>query len=147
MSAREEKIVLDFIGQFRESWPADLDKTMEALADDCYYQVVVPTIAAVHGRANVLAEIRLMQARGCEDQKHDMISVGSGGNKVFTERVDHSKRNGQWTKVPLVAVWEVNAEGKISAWREYLDLVNVAQGHGMDAGELVKSLDLEGAHA
>jgi limonene-1,2-epoxide hydrolase len=142
MGAREEKIVLDFIAAYRDSWPADLEKALEPLSEDAYYQIVVPTIAPVHGRANVLAEHRLMQATGCEDQKHDMISYGSAGNTVFTERVDHSKRNGKWSKVPLVAVFEVDEAGKITAWREYLDLVNVSRSHGMSVDALVSSLKL-----
>ena len=142
MGAREEKIVLDFIGAYRDSWPADLEKACEPLAEDAYYQICVPTMAPVHGRANIVAEQRQMQNTGCEDQKHDMISVGSSGKVVFTERVDHSKRNGKWTPVPLVAVFEVNDEGKITAWREYLDLFNVARSHGMTVEQITSSLTL-----
>ena len=140
MGAREEKIVLDFIGAYRDSWPADLEKACEPLAEDAYYQICVPTMAPVHGRANIVAEQRQMQNTGCEDQKHDMISVGSSGKVVFTERVDHSKRNGKWTPVPLVAVFEVNDEGKITAWREYLDLGHAAQQHGTTFEALQQTL-------
>jgi limonene-1,2-epoxide hydrolase len=142
MSAREEKIVLDFIGQFRETWPADLEKTLQALSEDAYYQLAVPTTEPCRGRANVLRELLQMQATGCEDQKHDMITVGSSDKAVFTERVDHSKRNGKWSAVPLVAVFEVDDEGKITAWREYLDLVNISRSHGMTADDLVARLHL-----
>lgn len=144
MGAREEKIVLDFITQYRDTWPADLEKALEPLSEDAYYQIVVPTMAPVRGRANIAAEHRLMQETGCEDQRHDMINVGSSGGVVFTERVDHSKRNGKWSDVPLVAVFEVNAEGKITAWREYLDLVNISRSHGMSVDQLVSSLKLAG---
>lgn len=143
MGAREEKIVLDFIGAYRESWPADLGKALEPLSEDAYYQIVVPTIAPVRGRANIQAEHKLMQDTGCEDQKHTMISYGSSDKVVFTERIDHSKRNGQWSDVPLVAVFEVNDAGEITAWREYLDLVNISKSHGMTVDELVTSLKLD----
>ena len=142
MGAREEKIVLDFIGAYRDSWPADLGKALEPLSEDAYYQIVVPTMAPCRGRANVLKELLQMQATGCEDQKHDMITVGSSDKAVFTERVDHSKRNGKWSAVPLVAVFEVNDAGKITAWREYLDLVNISRSHGMSADDLVARLHL-----
>lgn len=142
MGAREEKIVLDFIGAYRDSWPADLEKACEPLSEDAYYQICVPTMAPVHGRANIVAEHRQMQNTGCEDQKHDMINVGSSGKVVFTERVDHSKRNGKWSKVPLVAVFEVNEAGQITAWREYLDLVNISRSHGMTVEEITSSLKL-----
>ena len=143
MGAREEKIVLDFIGAYRDSWPDDLAKALEPLSEDAYYQIVVPTIAPVRGRANIQAEHKLMQDTGCEDQKHTMISYGSSDRVVFTERIDHSKRNGTWSDVPLVAVFEVNDAGEITAWREYLDLVNISKSHGMTVDELVTSLKLD----
>lgn len=143
MGAKEEKIVLDFIGSYREAWPEDLAKALEPLSEDAYYQIVVPTIAPVRGRANILAEHQLMQANGCEDQKHTMISYGSSDKVVFTERVDHSKRNGNWSDVPLVAVFELNDAGEITAWREYLDLVNISKSHGMTVEQLVTSLKLD----
>jgi limonene-1,2-epoxide hydrolase len=76
------------------------------------------------------------------DQKHEMKSWGSHGNTVFTERVDQSLRNGKWSAIPLVAVFDLNNDGKIIAWREYLDLVNIARSHGMPVEELVRSLKL-----
>jgi limonene-1,2-epoxide hydrolase len=141
MGAREEKIVLDFISAYRDSWPADLDAALAPLSEDAYYQIVVPTIAPVRGRAKIAAEHRLMQET-VTDQKHEMIAYGSGGNVVFTERVDKSFRNGKWTPVPLVAVFEVNDDGKITAWREYLDLANTARQHGMTVEALWTSLKL-----
>jgi limonene-1,2-epoxide hydrolase len=141
MSAREEKIVTDFIGQFRDSWPPDMEFALSALAEDAYYQIVVPTIAPIRGRASILAELRMMQAK-VGPQKHEMKSVGSGGHAVFTERVDHSQRNGKWSSIPLVAVFEVNSDGKIYAWREYLDLVHISREHGITSDELIASLKL-----
>jgi limonene-1,2-epoxide hydrolase len=141
MGAREEKIVTDFIAQFRDSWPPNLESALGVLAEHAYYQIVVPTIAPIRGRSNILAELRMMQAK-VGPQRHEMKSVGSGGNVVFTERLDHSQRNGKWSSIPLVAVFEVDAAGQIVAWREYLDLVHISRAHGMSADALVASLKL-----
>lgn len=138
----QEKIVLDFIGAYRDSWPADLAAALEPIAEDGYYQIVVPTIAPVIGRSRILAEHQLMKQK-VADQRHDMKAFGSHGNTVFTERVDYSLRNGKWSPVPLVAVFDLNDEGKIVAWREYLDLINISKSHGMTADELINSLDLD----
>jgi len=138
----QEKIVLDFISAYEKSWPADLEAALQPMAEDGYYQIVVPTIAPVVGRDQILAEHRLMKVKVAE-QRHDMKSWGSHGNTVFTERVDWSLRNGKWSPVPLVAVFEVGADGKIVAWREYLDLVNISRSHGMTVEQLMDSLDLE----
>ena len=140
-TTRQERIVLDFIGAYRESWPPDLEAALEPLAEDAYYQVVVPTTAPYRGRANILAGHRLMKEK-VPDQKHEMKSFGSRGNTVFTERVDYSFRGGKWSPVPLVAVFDLNDDGKIVAWREYLDLANTASQHGMTAEALLESLKL-----
>ena len=92
-------------------------------------------------RAQILAEHLLMKEKVL-DQKHEMKAFGSNGNTVFTERVDYSLRNGKWTPIPLVAVFELNDAGKIVAWREYLDLVNTARSHGIEIDELLRSLKL-----
>lgn len=139
---RQEEIVLNFIGAYRDSWPADLAAALEPLAEEAYYQIVVPTIPPVVGRDRILAEHRLMTEK-VEDQRHDMKAWGSHGNTVFTERVDWSLRNGKWSAVPLVAVFDLDDDGRITAWREYLDLVNISKSHGMTPDQLMASLDLE----
>ena len=138
---KQEQIVLDFIGAYRDSWPADMAAALEPLAEDAYYQIVVPTIPPVHGRDKILAEHLLMKEK-VKDQKHEMKAIGSRGNTVFTERVDYSLRNDKWTPVPLVAVFELNDAGEITEWREYLDLANTVRGHGMDLDEFLRSLKL-----
>ena len=138
---KQEKIVLDFIDAYRVSWPADLAAALEPLSEDAYYQIVVPTIPPVRGRARILAEHQLMKEKVL-DQKHEMKAWGSHGNTVFTERVDYSLRNNKWTPIPLVAVFDLNDAGEIIAWREYLDLVNTARSHGMPVEELLRSLKL-----
>lgn len=140
-NTRNEEIVLDFIGAYRDSWPPDLGAALRPLSEDAYYQIVVPTIPPIRGRDKIRQEHELMKVKVL-DQKHDMISYGSGGNTVFTERVDYSFRNGKWTPVPLVAVFELNDAGEITAWREYLDLANTARSHGMTVDDLMRSLDL-----
>jgi limonene-1,2-epoxide hydrolase len=138
---KQEKIVLDFIDAYRVSWPPDLAAALKPLAEDAYYQIVVPTIPPVRGRVQILAEHQLMKERVL-DQRHEMKAWGSHGNTVFTERVDYSLRNNKWTPIPLVAVFDLNDAGEIIAWREYLDLVNTARSHGMPVEELLRSLKL-----
>lgn len=139
---RQEQIVLDFIGAYRDSWPPDLGAALAPLSEDAYYQIVVPTIPPVHGRDKIRKEHELMKVKVL-DQKHEMKHFGSNGNTVFTERVDYSLRNGKWSPIPLVAVFELNDAGEITAWREYLDLANIAREHGMTVNDLMHSLDLD----
>jgi limonene-1,2-epoxide hydrolase len=129
MGTRQEEVVLEFIGHFRDGWPDDLDAPLALLADEAYYQVIVPVTKPIRGRALIKKAWQRMQSQ-MESQRHDMVAVGSGGRFVFTERVDHSLMNGRWDDVPLVAVFELDDDDKIVAWREYLDSANVASQHG-----------------
>lgn len=135
----QERIVLDFIGAYRDSWPPDLAAALRPLSDDAYYQIVVPTSEPVRGRNNILLCHQRMKQH-VMDQKHQMKAVGSRGNTVFTERVDYSLDNGHWTSIPLCAVFELNETGAIIAWREYLDLANTASQHGITAEVLLQRL-------
>lgn len=136
-----EQIVRQFIDAFRVSWPADFDVALAPLAEDASYQIVVPTIAPISGRAAIKAELLHMQAK-VGDQKHVMKNVAASGNVVFTERIDSSQRNGKWVDIPLVAVFELNDRGQIAVWREFLDLAYVARAHGMTVDTLCQSLNL-----
>lgn len=134
-----EDIVRNFISAFRETWPRDLDAALAPLAEDASYQIIVPSIAPIQGRAAIKAELEHMQKRVIE-QKHDMKTVAANGNTVFTERVDWSFSKGRWVSIPLVAVFELDDAGRITAWREYLDPSAVAKQHGMTLDELRNSL-------
>ncbi len=136
-----EQTVRRFIDAFRITWPADFDTALAPLAEDAIYQIVVPTIAPIQGRAAIRSELLRMKAK-VADQKHVMKNVAASGNVVFTERVDSSLRNGHWVDIPLVAVFELNARGEIATWREFLDLANVARNHGMTVDALCQSLKL-----
>lgn len=130
---------LKFIGYFRDSWPRDLQEPLSLLADDVYYQGIVPTSKPVRGKAAILQKWQEM-IHDYEDQRHTMISVASEGRMVFTERVDECLSNGRWSTIPLVAVFEVD-DGKVTAWREYLDPGNIARQLGIDPEKLVRDLD------
>jgi limonene-1,2-epoxide hydrolase len=142
MTTEQEAVVLEFIGHFRDDWPADLEAPLALLAEDVVYQVIVPVTEPIRGRAAVKAEWEQMMQR-VSSQKHDMLAVGSGGRFVFTERVDHALMRGNWADIPLVAVFEVGDDGTITSWREYLDAGSVAAQHGMSLDDLRASLAQE----
>ena len=144
MGVREEAIALEFIDYFREGWPKDFDAPLRLLSDDCYYQSIVPTTDPIRGKAAIKAMWERIRAQ-YGDQRHDMKGVGSSDSLVFTERTDWSHTNGKWVSIPLVAVFEIGPEGKIVAWREYLDGGNVARQIGMDIKDLEQSLRSEPA--
>jgi limonene-1,2-epoxide hydrolase len=139
MGVREEAVALKFIGYFRDTWPADFDAPLALVTDDAYYQSIVPATKPIRGRAAIKAKWEAIRAK-YGDQRHEMIASGSTNNFVFTERIDYSFTKGKWVSIPLVAVFEVNADGKITAWREYLDGASVARQSDMTLEEIEASL-------
>jgi limonene-1,2-epoxide hydrolase len=131
----QEAVVLEFLGYFRDGWPEDFDAPLALMTEDASYQIIVPVTPPVRGRRAIKKAWQLMAAR-MESQKHELLAVGSSDRFVFTERVDHSLIGGHWDDVPLVAVFEVNEENRIVAWREYLDSANVAAQQGITVDEL-----------
>lgn len=135
----KQAVALEFIGYFRDSWPDNLDDPLRLVTEDCYYQSIVPTTQPIRGKAAIKDKWQKIRDE-YGDQKHEMKGVAATGNFVFTERVDYTKPADTWIPIPLVAVFEVNDEGKIFAWREYLDGGNVARQLGMDVAALEQSL-------
>ncbi|MDB6062176.1 MAG: hypothetical protein JWM78_2279 [Verrucomicrobiaceae bacterium] len=131
MTAVHEQVVLDMISTFENGWPENLDKTMSYVADDAYYQMIVPVTEPIRGKAAIRAEIQGMIHK-YQSNKSDVLTIASNDRFVFTERLDAALSEQGWTKIPLVAVFELNAANKIIAWREYLDLGSVIKQQGIE---------------
>lgn len=53
----------------------------------------------------------------------EVIAIAAAGGQVVTERIDHfiDADGAILASLPLAGVLEVNAEGKLTAWRDYFD--------------------------
>ena len=51
----------------------------------------------------------------------EIITLGSVGSTVFMERIDRFKVRGTPLTLHVVAVFEFDASGKVTVWREYMD--------------------------
>ena len=139
MGVEQERIVLKFIEAFRDSWPVDFDELFSLCAEDVYYDGLVGLTKPIRGRDAVKAAMKNQQ-KWVEEQKHETLNVGSNDRIVFTERMDGALVNGVWAAIPLVGVFEVNSDGKISAWREYCDSANVARQQNMSVDDVQERL-------
>jgi limonene-1,2-epoxide hydrolase len=52
----------------------------------------------------------------------ELRALAVNGNSVLTERVDRFTINGKDIALPVMGIFELRADGKISAWRDYFDL-------------------------
>lgn len=111
-----EQIVLDFMDCWRRN---DLEDAVSRISDGAVFQPD-PKAAEVVGRP----AIRILWAEYMSRILSYDLEVrhlhGSGG-VVFLERIERltSARGGMI--LPIVGVYELNADGKIKVWRDYWD--------------------------
>ena len=51
----------------------------------------------------------------------EILSIASSGTAVFIERLDSMATKNGPLKIHVAAVFDVDADGRIAAWREYYD--------------------------
>jgi limonene-1,2-epoxide hydrolase len=52
----------------------------------------------------------------------ELLGIATQGSTVFTERVDRFEINGKEIALPVMGAFEITADGKIRAWRDYFDM-------------------------
>ena len=52
----------------------------------------------------------------------EILALAVSGSKVLTERVDRFVIGGKHIDLPVMGTFEVTADGRISAWRDYFDM-------------------------
>ena len=87
-------------------------------ADAVYHNI---PIAPVQGRDAIAATLRgfLDPSTNAE---FEVLAIAGAGRTVLTERIDRFTINGKTIALPVMGTFEVDAQGKISAWRDYFDL-------------------------
>jgi len=97
----------------------NVEELLGFFSDDAVYHNI--PIAPVRGRDAIAATLRgfLDPATECE---FEVLSIAASGRKVLTERIDRFTINGKKIALPVMGAFELDAQGKISAWRDYFDL-------------------------
>jgi limonene-1,2-epoxide hydrolase len=137
MGTREESVVLRFLEQLHGVDRPDLDAALEGFADEATYQSLVPSRRPLLGKAAIKAELEKQFGR-YQDCVCEILAVASNDRHVFTERRDHVSMM-QWDKrifSSVNAVFELDNEGRIIAWREYWDTGDIAKQLGLTSEEM-----------
>ena len=87
-------------------------------ADAVYHNI---PIAPVKGRDAIAATLRGFIDPSTQAE-FELLSLAAEGSKVLTERIDRFTINGKKIALPVMGAFEIDAHGKISAWRDYFDL-------------------------
>jgi limonene-1,2-epoxide hydrolase len=112
-----DRLVRDFCAAWGS---ADLDTIMDGFAEDAVYHNIplAPTKGKVEIRAFIEGFLK-MSPKGID---FEILNQVSTGNLVLNERVDTFENDGKKTSAPVCGVFELDKNGKISAWRDYFDM-------------------------
>ena len=112
-----QQTVEAFIGH----WNAcDIDAMLSLCADGIVYHNI--PMEPVHGTAAMREMVAgfLGDIASCDWQTH---AIAANGNTVLTERTDaFNFKDGRRAAVRVMGTFEVGADGRITAWRDYFDM-------------------------
>jgi limonene-1,2-epoxide hydrolase len=109
-------------GEERDS--ARVERVVTRMAADARYQIHAGDDPFV-GHDAIRAEL-LRQASRMSEIRNEIVTIGSVGQIVFTERLDSFTMNDKSLTVHIAGVFEVDAAGKIAAWRDYFNSGEIA---------------------
>ncbi len=113
-----EQIVRDFCNAVPRR---DVKALVAFFTSDAVYHNI--PIAPVVGHEAIEAVLRQFLDPSSEAE-FEIIALAAVDGKVLTERIDRFVLNGKKIELPVMGAFEVTAEGKISAWRDYFDMAS-----------------------
>ena len=113
----------------------DVQRIVSSFAPEGYWTLYMPDGPTIRGREALMSEIQ-RQMSYVQLPECNIVHISSTDNVVFTERVDYFTKNGNRVKHSLAAVYELNADNQITAWREYFDILDVAKQSNSDPDKL-----------
>jgi limonene-1,2-epoxide hydrolase len=106
--------------RFCAAWSdLDVDAICEWFTDDAVYHNI--PIDPVTGREAIKGMIQTFTT-GVKSIEFRVRNHAANGNVVMTERVDAFVMPDKTIELPVMGTFEVTADGRISAWRDYFDL-------------------------
>src|SRR5215467_11078532 len=115
--AAARSFILEFEGERLDA--AQVDRIVSRMTPNARYHVFAWEQPFV-GQDAIRAEL-LRQAELYGDMRFEILTIASVGQTVFVERRDSCTMNGKEVTFHVVGVFEVDGDGKIAAWRDYLD--------------------------
>ncbi len=115
MSLTVEATVNEFISRVVAG---DLDVACELVSLDVEYDNV--PMGKNHGREAMKTFLSSMS--GFDEVQFVVHRQTVTGNIVMNERSDRFRSGEKWIDLPVAGIFEVNADGKISLWRDYFDV-------------------------
>lgn len=112
-----DRIVRDFC----EAWGrGEVETLMDAFAEDAVYHNM--PLEPAKGKDAIRAVIEGFLKMSPGGIRFEILNQVVSGRLVFNERVDTFAVEGKEMGGPVAGVFEIDAEGKIAAWRDYFDM-------------------------
>jgi limonene-1,2-epoxide hydrolase len=111
-----ESVVRDFC---RAVERRDVDALVDFFTADAVYHNI--PLAPLTGREAIASTLTQFIAPATTVE-FELVGIATQGATVFTERVDRFEINGKQIALPVMGAFEITADGKIRAWRDYFDM-------------------------
>jgi len=114
---------IELVRRFCAAWTANA-RTADLAAfftdDAVYHNIPMAPVTGREAIANNIATFIRPGAPGIEAIDFRVINIAANGPVVMTERVDVFTIPGKTFELPVMGTFEIR-DGKIHAWRDYLD--------------------------
>lgn len=116
----------EIVTRFLDRWNLGIDEVEAAFHDTFNADTIYDNVGSVVtiGPRESTALVREGSRRaGFVRMGYDMLNACEDGNKVYTERVDrfYDADGNEFHSLRVIGIFEIDANGKISAWRDYFD--------------------------
>jgi limonene-1,2-epoxide hydrolase len=116
-----ESVIRDFCRAISRQ---DLGEILGFFTEDAVYHNI--PFDPVRGKPAIEATLRLfLDPKG--KAEFELRAIAASGDTVLTERVDRFAFGGKQVELPVMGAFEVTAQGKISAWRDYFDMAMITK--------------------
>jgi len=133
MGMQQEKIIRTFCAAWGDGTATSrpqLETILDMMAEDAIWQLWVPGGPVIQGKQAIRDEITRQMSYVTHN--HCVIrNIVSSDNVVMTERDDYAVSKSKPMPHSMVAVYELDDKGLITAWREYLDTADLAKKKGV----------------
>lgn len=111
-----ETIVRDFCACFSRQ---DIQQLLDFFSEDAVYHNI--PLAPAEGKAAIQAVLEQFVTPGATAE-FEIRNLAVCDGIVLTERLDRLEIAGKPVELPVMGTFEVGADGKITAWRDYFDM-------------------------
>jgi len=101
----------------------DLDGACELVAPDVEYDNV--PMGKQFGPEGIKALLGPMIGSGIDEVDWVIHREAATGNVVINERTDRFRVGERWIELPVAGVFELDAAGRITLWRDYFDMATL----------------------